>query len=77
MDFSICQSISDNINKVIVGKKKAIELMLVTILVEGNLLVEDVPRRGQSLAHPGSAIRNILGEIRKIYNEGLGCLVFF
>ena len=49
MDFSICQNISDNINKVIVGKKKAIELMLVTILAEGHLLVEDVPGVGKTL----------------------------
>ena len=49
MDFSICQNISDNINKVIVGKKKAIELMLATILAEGHLLIEDVPGVGKTL----------------------------
>lgn len=49
MNFSICQNISNNINRVIVGKKKAIELVLATILAEGHLLVEDVPGVGKTL----------------------------
>ncbi len=49
MDFSTCHKIMDNINKVIVGKKKAIELTLVSLLAEGHLLLEDVPGVGKTL----------------------------
>ena len=49
MNFSICHKIAENINKVIVGKNKAIELMLATLLAEGHLLVEDVPGVGKTL----------------------------
>ncbi len=49
MDFSICKKITENINKVIVGKNKAIELMLVSLLAEGHLLLEDVPGVGKTL----------------------------
>ena len=49
MDFSICNRISENINKVIVGKNEAIELILVTLLAEGHLLLEDVPGVGKTL----------------------------
>jgi MoxR-like ATPase len=49
LDFSICQKISENINKVIVGKSKAIELILAALLAEGHLLLEDVPGVGKTL----------------------------
>ncbi len=49
MNSSICHKIAENINKVIVGKNKAIELMLATLLAEGHLLLEDVPGVGKTL----------------------------
>ncbi|HPK87109.1 MAG TPA: MoxR family ATPase, partial [Atribacterota bacterium] len=49
MSFSIGQKITDNINKVIIGKQKAIELMLAALLAEGHLLLEDVPGVGKTL----------------------------
>jgi len=49
LNFSICDKISKNINRVIVGKSKAIELMLTTLLAEGHLLLEDVPGVGKTL----------------------------
>lgn len=49
LDFSICHKISENINKVIVGKGKSIELILATLLAEGHLLLEDVPGVGKTL----------------------------
>lgn len=49
LNFSICHTITENINTVIVGKHKAIELMLATLLAEGHLLLEDVPGVGKTL----------------------------
>jgi MoxR-like ATPase len=40
---------SDNVNKVIVGKKEAIELVMVALLSEGHILVEDVPGTGKTI----------------------------
>ena len=49
MSFSIFDKVTKNINKVIVGKSKAIELILATLLAEGHLLLEDVPGVGKTL----------------------------
>lgn len=44
--------LSDNIQKVIVGKEKVINLLLVAVLCEGHVLLEDVPGTGKTtLAH--------------------------
>jgi MoxR-like ATPase len=49
LDFSICFKIMENISRVIIGKKTAIELMLVAILADGHVLLEDVPGLGKTL----------------------------
>ncbi|WP_300464343.1 MoxR family ATPase [Desulfobacula sp.] len=49
MDFNICFKIIDNISRVIVGKRDAIELMLVALLADGHALLEDVPGVGKTL----------------------------
>jgi len=41
--------ISSNINRVIVGKDKVVELILVSVLCEGHILIEDVPGIGKTL----------------------------
>ncbi len=43
------QAVVDNVEKVIVGKRGAIELMLVALLCEGHVLVEDVPGTGKTM----------------------------
>ncbi len=40
---------SDNISKVIVGKKETIRLVLVALLCEGHLFIEDVPGIGKTM----------------------------
>jgi MoxR-like ATPase len=41
--------VMDNINRVIVGKKSVIELVLVALLCEGHVLIEDVPGIGKTM----------------------------
>ncbi|RPI58765.1 MAG: MoxR family ATPase [Chloroflexi bacterium] len=43
------QAVVDNVEKVIVGKRRAIELMLVAMLCEGHVLIEDVPGTGKTM----------------------------
>lgn len=42
------RAIVDNVERVIQGKRSTIELMIVTLLAEGHLLVEDVPGVGKT-----------------------------
>jgi len=43
------QAVVDSVEKVIVGKRRAIELMLVAMLCEGHVLIEDVPGTGKTM----------------------------
>lgn len=45
----VVDRISDNIQKVIVGKREVIELTLVALLCEGHILIEDVPGIGKTM----------------------------
>ena len=45
----------ENVGKVIVGKKEAIELALVALLCEGHLLIEDVPGIGKTMLAKATA----------------------
>jgi len=44
----ILNKIVSNIEKVIVGKKKAIELILISLICDGHVLIEDVPGVGKT-----------------------------
>ena len=46
-DFS--ETVTDNIEKVIVGKRDVIELVMVALLCEGHLLFEDMPGTGKTM----------------------------
>lgn len=41
--------IIDNIEKVIVGKRKAVELAVITLISQGHLLIEDIPGVGKTM----------------------------
>jgi MoxR-like ATPase len=45
---NVAQRLCDNIQKVIVGKTKVIQLALVAVLCEGHLLLEDIPGIGKT-----------------------------
>jgi MoxR-like ATPase len=46
---SFCQRIAENVERVIVGKRQVIDLILVALLMEGHVLLEDVPGTGKTM----------------------------
>ena len=49
MNFAeFSQAIQENVSQVIIGKADVTELMLVALLVEGHVLLEDVPGIGKT-----------------------------
>jgi len=49
VDFRTVDRIIENISRVIVGKDRGIELLLVALLADGHVLLEDVPGVGKTL----------------------------
>jgi MoxR-like ATPase len=49
MDFSLCDRIIENISRVIIGKNRTIELLLIALIAEGHILLEDVPGVAKTL----------------------------
>jgi MoxR-like ATPase len=45
----IATTIADNVQKVIVGKRAAVELTVICLLCQGHLLIEDVPGVGKTM----------------------------
>ena len=46
---TFCNTVIDNVEKVIVGKRPVIELLMVALLCEGHILLEDVPGVGKTM----------------------------
>src|SRR5271157_1748385 len=44
-----CEKIIRNLEKVVVGKRSAIELTVVSLLCQGHVLIEDVPGVGKTI----------------------------
>jgi len=65
VDFSLCERIIENMSQVIVGKRHAIELLLVALLAEGHALIEDVPGLGKTLMAKSLA-RSIGGTFKRV-----------
>ncbi|MBU2551906.1 MAG: MoxR family ATPase [Proteobacteria bacterium] len=64
-DFETCRLIEENIGRVIVGKKRAIDLLLTAVLAEGHVMIEDVPGLGKTLLAKSLA-RSIGGTYKRI-----------
>jgi MoxR-like ATPase len=45
---TIAESVIDNVEKVIIGKRSAVELLLIALLCKGHVLLEDVPGTGKT-----------------------------
>ncbi len=45
---TVAQRVSDSVNRVIVGKREAVELAVVALLSNGHILIEDVPGVGKT-----------------------------
>ena len=43
------QTVIDNVERVIVGKREAVEMVMVALLCEGHVLLEDVPGTGKTM----------------------------
>ncbi len=65
MNFDLCNSILDNISKVIVGKRTSMELLMVALLADGHVLLEDVPGLGKTLIAKSLA-KSIGGSFKRI-----------
>lgn len=65
MDHRLCKQIVANISRVIVGKEKSIELLLVALLAEGHVLIEDIPGLGKTLIAKSLA-KSIGGSYKRV-----------
>jgi len=65
LGFGLCKRITENISRVIVGKKQSIELLLAALLADGHVLIEDIPGLGKTLLAKSLA-KSIAGSFRRV-----------
>jgi len=65
LDFSLFQTIEDHIARVIVGKRRAIRLLLIAVLAEGHVIIEDAPGLGKTMLAKALA-KSIGGRFNRI-----------
>jgi MoxR-like ATPase len=46
---SLSEQVADNVERVIVGKRREVEITIIALLCEGHLLIEDVPGVGKTM----------------------------
>ncbi|MCX6028594.1 MAG: MoxR family ATPase [Chloroflexi bacterium] len=47
--IALAQRVTDNVEKVIIGKRREVQMTLIALLCEGHLLIEDVPGVGKTM----------------------------
>ena len=62
---SFANTIVENVERVIVGKRQAIELFMVALLCEGHVLVEDVPGVGKTMLARSVAL-SVGGDFKRL-----------
>ena len=65
MNDTPCQAVLENIDRIVVGKRAAAELLMVALLANGHVLIEDVPGLGKTLLAKALA-RSIGGTFKRI-----------
>jgi MoxR-like ATPase len=65
MNQAYVQRIIENIERVIVGKRETIELLIVALICEGHVLIEDVPGLGKTMLARSLAI-SLGGEFKRL-----------
>ncbi len=61
----VCRGIADNVERVIIGKREAVERVLVAMIARGHVLLEDVPGVGKTML-ARSLAASIGGDFRRI-----------
>ncbi|MEA3403836.1 MAG: MoxR family ATPase [Armatimonadota bacterium] len=62
---AVCNRIADNVERVIIGKREAVERVLVAMIARGHVLLEDVPGVGKTML-ARSLAASIGGQFRRI-----------
>jgi MoxR-like ATPase len=62
---TFAQTVMDNVEKVIVGKRATIELLIVALLCEGHVLLEDVPGVGKTML-ARSLATSLKGQFKRV-----------
>ncbi len=65
VNFNLGHRIAQNISRVIVGKERSIELLLVALLADGHVLLEDIPGLGKTLIAKSLA-KSIGGSFKRV-----------
>jgi MoxR-like ATPase len=58
-------SVVDNIEKVVIGKRSMVELLMVALLCEGHVLLEDVPGTGKTMLARSMAV-SLKGKFKRL-----------
>jgi MoxR-like ATPase len=62
---TFAQTVMDNVEKVIVGKRATVELLIVALLCEGHVLLEDVPGVGKTML-ARSLATSLKGQFKRV-----------